>query len=98
MAGSPSPTTSGTKIGTEVWNRLTVHYTPKHGSWLNQAEIEISLFARQCLGTRRIPDLKTATAGNKGVEPTDESRAREDQLEIRPPKRPAQVRLSKELF
>ena len=40
-----------------MWSRLTVHYTPKHGSWLNQAEIEISLFARQCLGKRRIPNL-----------------------------------------
>jgi hypothetical protein len=29
-----------------------VHYTPKHGSWLNQAEIAISLFSRQCLGQR----------------------------------------------
>jgi len=37
-----------------IWDRFTVHYTPTHGSWLNQAEIEISLFARQCLGTRRI--------------------------------------------
>ena len=43
----------------EVWDRFTVHYTPTHGSWLNQAEIEIGLFSRQCLGTRRIPDLKT---------------------------------------
>ena len=43
--------------GTNLWNRFTVHYTPKHGSWLNQAEIEISLFARQCLGTRRLPTL-----------------------------------------
>jgi hypothetical protein len=34
-----------------------VHYTPTHGSWLNQAEIEISLFSRQCLGRRRIPSL-----------------------------------------
>jgi hypothetical protein len=33
-----------------------VHYTPKHGSWLNQAEIAISLFSRQCLGQRRIGD------------------------------------------
>ena len=49
----------GTEVGTEVWNRFTVHYTPKHGSWLNQAEIEIGLLARQCLGTRRIPDLAT---------------------------------------
>jgi hypothetical protein len=29
--------------------RLEVHYTPKHGSWLNQAEIEISVFERRCL-------------------------------------------------
>jgi hypothetical protein len=41
-----------------IWNRLTVHYTPKHGSWLNQAEIEISLFSWQCLGQRRIPTLR----------------------------------------
>ena len=47
----------GKERGRYLWNRLTVHYTPKHGSWLNQAEIEISLFARQCLGKRRIPTL-----------------------------------------
>jgi transposase len=49
----------GDEMGGEVWDRFTIHYTPKHGSWLNQAEIEISLFARQCLGARRIPDLKS---------------------------------------
>ena len=49
----------GTEIGVRLWHRFTVHYTPKHGSWLNQAELEIGLFARQCLGKRRIPDLKT---------------------------------------
>jgi hypothetical protein len=48
----------GKEIGGEVWNRFTVHYTPTHGSWLNQAEIEIGILSRQCLGTRRIPDLK----------------------------------------
>lgn len=47
----------GEKIGGLLWERFTVHYTPKHGSWLNQAEIEISLFSRQCLGQRRIPTL-----------------------------------------
>ena len=36
--------------------RLEVHYTPKHGSWLNVAEIELSVLDRQCLD-RRIPDL-----------------------------------------
>jgi hypothetical protein len=49
----------GTKLGAEIWNRFTVHYTPTHGSWLNQAEIEIGIFSRQCLGSRRIPDMKT---------------------------------------
>lgn len=48
----------GPEMAAEVWDRFTVHYTPKHGSWLNQAEIEIGLFARQCLGRRRIPTLK----------------------------------------
>ena len=49
----------GREIGSEIWDRFTVHHTPTHGSWLNQAEIEIGLFARPCLGRRRIPDLKT---------------------------------------
>ena len=51
--------TFGDQVGGEIWDRFTVHYTPTHGSWLNQAEIEIGLFARQCLGKRRIPDLNT---------------------------------------
>ena len=49
----------GIEVGTQIWDRFTVHYTPTHGSWLNQAEIEIGLFARQCLGKRRIPDFQT---------------------------------------
>jgi hypothetical protein len=49
----------GAEVGGEVWDRFSVHYTPTHGSWLNQAEIEIGIFSRQCLGSRRIPDLKT---------------------------------------
>ena len=49
----------GTELGTQIWERFTVHYTPKHGSWLNQAETEIGILSRQCLGNRRIPDLKT---------------------------------------
>lgn len=38
--------------------RVEWHYTPKHGSWLNVAELELSVLARQCLD-RRIPDLAT---------------------------------------
>jgi hypothetical protein len=37
--------------------RLEIHYTPKHGSWLNMAEIEFSVLVRQCLD-RRIPQEK----------------------------------------
>src|SRR6476469_10013917 len=48
----------GTEMATEVWDRFTIHYTPTHGSWLNQAEIEIGMFSRQCLGKRPIPSLK----------------------------------------
>lgn len=39
-------------------NRFEFHYTPKHGSWLNMAEIELSVLSRQCLD-RRIPDQIT---------------------------------------
>jgi hypothetical protein len=38
--------------------RLEIHYTPKHGSWLNIAEIELSALTLQCLD-RRLPDLET---------------------------------------
>ena len=53
--------TAATKHTTEpaevrhIAERLEIHYTPKHGSWLNTAEIEIGVLARQCL-ERRIPD------------------------------------------
>ena len=35
-----------------IWQRFEVHYTPKHGSWLNMAEIELSVLQRQCLDRR----------------------------------------------
>jgi hypothetical protein len=44
----------GRRLGRRLWRRLDVHFTPTHGSWLNQAEIELSLVARGCLGRRRI--------------------------------------------
>lgn len=39
-----------------ILDKLEFHYTPKHGSWLNMAEIELSVLNRQCL-ERRIPDM-----------------------------------------
>ena len=41
--------------------RLEIHHSPKHGSWLNMAEIELSVLARQCLD-RRLPDKAFLTA------------------------------------
>jgi hypothetical protein len=49
----------GEQIGREVWKRFTIHFTPAHGSWFTQAEIDTGLFARKCLGHRRITDLET---------------------------------------
>jgi len=39
--------------------RLEIHYTPKHGSWLNIAELELSAMTIQCLAQRRIPSIET---------------------------------------
>ena len=41
-----------------IASKLDIHYTLKHGSWLNMAEIELSILSRQCLN-RRIPDQDT---------------------------------------
>jgi hypothetical protein len=41
-----------------ILDKLEIHYTPKHGSWLNIAEIELSVLSRQCLD-RRIADIET---------------------------------------
>ena len=41
--------------------KLEIHHTPKYGSWLNMAEIELSVLSRQCL-QRRVPDFETLEA------------------------------------
>lgn len=43
----------------EIVKRIEFHYTPKHGSWLNIAENELSAMTRQCLKNRRIGDIDT---------------------------------------
>jgi len=51
-----------------ILDKLEIHHTPKHGSWLNMAEIELSHLSRQCLD-RRIPDraflIKEVAAWNR---------------------------------
>ena len=48
----------GVKAATALLRRVVFHYTPKHASWLNMAEIEIGILDRQCLD-RRLPDRAT---------------------------------------
>ncbi len=45
-----------------IASRIEIHYTPKHGSWLNMAECELSALTTQCLETRRLPDLVTVSS------------------------------------
>jgi hypothetical protein len=45
------------ELALRLARRFEIHYTPKHGSWLNMAELEIGVLSRQCLG-RRIPMLE----------------------------------------
>jgi len=57
--------------GNKIWDRFNVYYTPKHASWLNQAEIEIGICSRQCIGKKRYPNIELLTeevnAWNKAV-------------------------------
>lgn len=48
----------GKTVGERLWERFDIHYTPKHASWLNQAEIAIGMYSRQCLGDGRVSDIK----------------------------------------
>jgi hypothetical protein len=52
--------TLGARAANALLRRVVFHYTPKHASWLNMAEIEIGALSRQCLN-RRIGDRKTIT-------------------------------------
>lgn len=55
----------GEKEADRIWSRFEIYYTPKHASWLNQAEIAIGMFSRQCLGKTRIPSIELLTKKTK---------------------------------
>ncbi len=63
-----------------ILKKLEFHYTPKHGSWLNIAEIELSVVSRQCLD-RRIGDEETLKREIKKLE--DERNAASAKIEWR---------------
>ncbi len=61
-----------------IAKRLEFHYTPQHGSWLNRAEIEFSVFSRNCLG-RRLPDEEALCRAVQALEmERNEAQARID--------------------
>jgi transposase len=70
--------------------RLEIHYTPKHGSWLNMAEIELSVLARQCLD-QRIPDQETLAEEVSAWE--EERNAAESSIEWRFTSADARIKL-----
>lgn len=45
------------ELARQLAKRLEIHYTPRHGSWLNVAEIELSVLEKKCLNSRRIDNL-----------------------------------------
>ena len=61
-----------------IADRLEIHHTPKHGSWLNMAEIELSVLSRQCLDRR----IESMAAIRNEVAAWEEAR-NEEQVEVR---------------
>lgn len=84
--------TFGERQGKSLWRRFKVHLTPKHGSWLNAAEMEASLLGRQqCLGKRPMPDLPTLAARGQGVAAGRYARRHAYPMEVPREGRPARV-------
>jgi len=52
----------GKDQGEELWSKFEVYFTPKHASWLNQAEIAIGMYSRQCLGDGRVGNFNKLKA------------------------------------
>jgi hypothetical protein len=47
----------GEFAGSRLWQRFDVHFTPRHASWLDAAELEASMVSSECLGRRRVSCL-----------------------------------------
>jgi DDE superfamily endonuclease len=80
------------KQARHILSRLEFHHTPKHGSWLNQAEIEISIVERGCL-SRPVGDTATLERRVRALE--DERNARSATIDWQFTNRQARVKLKK---
>ena len=66
----------GLEAATVLLSRLEFHYTPKHASWLNMAEIEIGILDRQCIGGRMGTEDRLCAAVNAWEQRRNEERRR----------------------
>ena len=57
--------TFGDEEGERIWKKFKIFRTPTHASWLNQAEIAIGMYSRQCLGKTRIADIEILSKKTK---------------------------------
>ena len=73
-----------------IARRLEFHYTPKHGSWLNMAEIKFSVLARSCL-KQRLPGPGIAPTGGRSLGARAKRGAGHHQLAVQDPRRPNQA-------
>lgn len=58
LSALKNKTDLGDELAEHLWAKFELHYTPKHGSWLNQAEIEVGLWSRECMAKRRFGTFK----------------------------------------
>ena len=65
-----------------LWDRFEFVYTPKHGSWLNMAEIELNVLIRQCLDRRMKRYHQGNAARGYGLERTEKQRERHNRLAV----------------
>ena len=70
----------GEELGKKIWNRFEVHYTPKHASWLNQAEIGIFKCTKECIGRRRFGEIEVLKKRSKSLAKGGKSQRRQDKL------------------
>ena len=80
LYGKPVPAEEARRLV----ERFEWHYTPKHGSWLDMAESELSVLSRQCL-SRRIPDKNSLLKEVDSMAETPKQQARQGRLALRPP-------------
>jgi hypothetical protein len=81
----------GARAGGALWRRFVVHYTPKHASWLNAADMETSLVSRECIGTRRNRPPALAQVRSRCLAPPRRTRRMPHPVEVHRLRREARL-------